>query len=578
VIVKKLSAVETLGGTSVICTDKTGTLTENRIEVHKLILPDENPVAGIKELFPPEPGFNYMKLQLISVLCNTAELIFNGETSKESGDPLETGLLKFAHKGGINIAETRAKFPKIDEEPFTSETRMMATLHRSEDSYFIAAKGAVEELLEKCSFVSGEEKAIPMDENQKQYWSGEAAKLAKSGLRVIAAAFREIKMQPEKITDQLSFAGLFGLLDPPREEVFDAIRECKSAGIDVIMVTGDHPATARTIGHELGLVEAGEDEVIPGKEMVPYSKLDENEKRRWRNAKIFARVSPAQKFDLIRVLQEKGEVVAMTGDGVNDAPALKKADIGIAMGVRGTQVAQEAAAMVLQDDSFASIVVAIRQGRIIFDNIRKFVIYLLSCNLSELLVIAVTAIAGLHFSLFPLQILYLNLLTDVFPALALGITPGSKSVMNHKPRRPDQPVIQRQNWFAIFIYAFIISACTLGAVWFSQEIVHAHKQLSSIQNNNILFLTLLLSQLWHVFNMTEEIKLPLYKSDVFRNKYAWFGIIFCIILVIISWMIPGTANALSLQSLSFADLLAPLTCSLVSFAVIRLLRKLKVVK
>jgi len=439
VIVKKLSAVETLGGTNVICTDKTGTLTQNKIEVNKIITVADNSEA--LEI-----------INRIAVLCNTAELQNSKGTVKEIRDPLETGLLKFAEKNSINVQSYRTKYPKLKEEPFSSETKIMATLHQDQNNRTTYAKGASEELLLHCNSILEKDGIKELNSEARIFWIKKAEELANSGLRVIAGAYNPSASAEGDLSVNLTFVGLFGMIDPPREEVFEAIKECKTAGIKVIMITGDHPATAKNIAVKLGIAEGDKFKAMVGKEMKDYEYLTADEKLNWMSTQVFARVNPKQKLDLVAVLQEGKNIVGMTGDGVNDAPALKKADIGIAMGLRGTQVSQEVADMVLKDDSFSSIVIAIKQGRIIFENIRKFVIFLLSCNLSELLVIAAASVFNLHFQLFALQILFINIITDVLPALALGVTEGSNEIMQRPPRNMNEPIIDKKKWIAIFFY------------------------------------------------------------------------------------------------------------------------------
>ena len=309
--------------------------------------------------------------------------------------------------------------------------------------------------------------------------------------------------------------------------------------------------------------------------MPDFEKLSAADKSRWAAAKIFARVSPKQKLDLIRVFQERKAIVGMTGDGVNDAPALKKADIGIAMGKRGTQVAQDVADMVLRDDSFASIVVAIRQGRIIFDNIRKFVIYLLSCNLSELAIIAIVSMLLLDFQLKPLQILFINLVTDVLPALALGLTPGGSDVMKQKPRDVNEPIIDKSRWGRIFFYAAIITATTIGAVYFSYYTLHAWEEWNPALYNNILFFTLIFAQLFHAFNMG-SMTLPFWRTEVVLNRYVWFAVGGCILVVVLLYQIAPVRKALSIVHMSVADWALSIGAGLLAMVVIRLGRNFEV--
>lgn len=558
VIVKKLSAVETLGGTTVICTDKTGTLTQNKIEVTDVIRADEN----------SEKSKHIM--QQIAVLCNTASIQISENDLKEIGDPLETGLLKYAHKNGENIEQLRQQFPKIEEVPFSSETKMMATRHKNGKDFVVYAKGAAEEILNQCAFISERNDKIELTEKIKNEWKEKSEKLAASGLRIIAGASNETTGENTPLLENLTFEGLFCMMDPPADDVFDAISECKEAGIKVVMITGDHPATANYIARQLGISENGTP--IVGKEMKAASQLSVNEKQLWLNTSVFARVTPTHKLDLISVLQEKGEIVGMTGDGVNDAPALKKADIGIAMGMRGTQVAQEVSDMVLKDDKFSSIVHAIRQGRIIFSNIQKFVIYLLSCNMSELFVVSLVALSDLHFQFIPLQILFINLVTDVLPALALGVSKGSPFVMKQAPRNPSEPLLKTRQWHAVWIYAAIISICTLGAVYFSHFVLHTGERFDPKLCNNILFFTLIVCQLFHVFNMA-SVKISFFKSEVFRNKYVWYALVLSGLIVLSVFFIPLVREALNVQLLKLEDWLIIIISALISLLVTQILKR-----
>jgi Ca2+-transporting ATPase len=343
------------------------------------------------------------------------------------------------------------------------------------------------------------------------------------------------------------------------------------------MVTGDHPHTAKEIGRQLALLDSKNEPAIVGADMKPFENLTPEDKQRWLASNIFARVTPAQKLDLIKVYQENGAVVGMTGDGVNDAPALKKADIGIAMGLRGTQVAQDVADMVLKDDSFSSIVTAIRQGRIIFDNIRKFVIFLLSCNLSELFTIAITAVFNLHFQLFPLQILFINLITDVLPALALGMTSGNANIMKQKPRNADQPIIEQTHWKAVIVYSIIISASSLGAVFYSHYALHTTEEWNPKLCNNILFFTLIISQLLHVLNMNSS-GTNFFKSEVMRNKYVWYAFAINLTILVLLYEINPVREVLSIYSLSFSDWMVITSFSVLGMIANQMVKVLSIIK
>lgn len=562
VIVKKLSAVETLGGTTVICTDKTGTLTQNKIEVTEVISADENSEK------------NKQLLHQIAVLCNTASIQVSENDIIEIGDPLETGLLKYVHKEGKDTEQMRLQFQKLSEVPFSSETKMMASLHRNGNSFVVYAKGASEEILKLCKHILIDSEIRLLIEQTKQEWKEKSEKLAESGLRVIAGAFKETSSKDSSLTEDLVFVGLYGMMDPPAEGVYEAINECKDAGIRVVMITGDHPATANYIANQLKISDGNK--TMIGKDMLPYEQLSEDDKQQWLNTSVFARVTPSHKLDLVSVLQEKGNIVGMTGDGVNDAPALKKADIGIAMGLRGTQVAQEVSVMVLKDDSFSSIVHAIKQGRVIFKNIQEFVIYLLSCNMSELFVVSIAALSNLHFQLIPLQILFINLVTDVLPALALGISDGNSFVMKHKPRDPAEPLLKTKQWYAIWIYAAVISVCTFVAVFISHSFFHTESRVDPKLCNNILFFTLIFCQLFHVFNMASA-RVSFFKSEVFRNRYVWYALLSCTLIVVSIFFITPISKALNVQPLKMYDWLIVFVSATGSLLVIQLFKHTKII-
>jgi P-type Ca2+ transporter type 2C len=571
VIVKKLAAVETLGGTNIICTDKTGTLTQNKIEVGLL----SGPGFHLENTDTSVPDSLSCRMMLRGfVLCNNASISGEGSKLKESGDPLETGLLKFAERRGIRISEISPESPRIFEEPFSSEKKIMSTLHKEGSKAIVFSKGAIEELLKRCSYILKNEIPVLLDEEEKLVWIKKGEELAFSGLRILAFAFREANVEEKDLSRELIFTGIAGLLDPLSEGVIDAIKECQAAGIKVVMITGDHPNTAKNIGLRLGLLKSKDDMVIHGKAMKGYEELSQGEKENWKSCSIFARVSPKQKLDLVTVLQENQTIVAMTGDGINDTPALKKADIGIAMGLRGTQAAQEV--MILKDDSFASIVIAIRQGRIIFSNIRKFVIFLLSCNLSEIFIIATAAVLNMPFQLLPLQILFINIITDVLPALALGVSPGDKGIMQRMPRDPDSPILSRKHWKSIFIYSAVISIFSIGAVYYSHFTVHRAEQVDAILGNNILFFTLIFSQLLHVFNMTSR-KEPFMNTGVFKNKYVWYALCLCLVITVLTYIIAPVKVALGLHIMTWQDWSVTFIFSILSLCGIQLMKKLSLV-
>lgn len=566
VIVKRLSAVETLGSTDVICTDKTGTLTENKISVVRIDTP-----FGTTDTTTPHGNTDDPAMAIVracAIHCNTATLV--------SGDPLEMGLLRFALRNGEDVETLRRALPKLKEEPFSAETRIMATLHRSERGYVVYAKGAAEELLGRCTGIGTPDDEGVLDELTRMELAAQAEALAHSGLRIIATAYRTTDNEDVDITRDLVFAGLIGMMDPARPEVAPAIAECHQAGIRVVMITGDHPATAQSIAGQLGISEVGTARVVNGRDVPPLVKMSPSMKEEIAAANVFARVSPRQKLDLVTLLQERGHVVGMTGDGLNDAPALKKSDIGIAMGIRGTQVSQDVADMVLKDDSFTSVVRAIRQGRIIFENFRRVVIYLLSCNLSELLVIAVASVLGLHFQLFPLQILFINLVTDVLPALALGVIGDGPAIMQQPPRLASVPIIDRTRWKAIILYASVIALACIGAVTMSHFTIHRTEAWNPELCNNILFFTLIFCQLLHVFNMGAS-GTSFFRSEVIRNRTVWAALVASALILVGLYEVPVIRTVLNIHPLSLADLAIMTGAALTSLALIQLARTFNLV-
>jgi Ca2+-transporting ATPase len=395
-----------------------------------------------------------------------------------------------------------------------------------------------------------------MEDEQRTFWLQQNSELAEQGYRVLALAMKETESIESEPYSDLTFLGLACMEDPAREDVRQAITACRNAGVQTVMITGDHPKTAANIASSIGLTESGRDTVIVGKDIKAYETMSQADKETYQQTPVFARVSPKQKLDLVAVHQQAGAVVAMTGDGVNDAPALKKADIGIAMGLRGTQVAQEAADMVLKDDSFSTIVVAVEQGRIIFENIRKFVIYLLSCNISEVMIVFAASVVNAPLPILPLQILFLNLVTDVFPALALGVGRGNPGIMQAKPRSSDEPILPRSSWFSILGYGVSLTFSVLLSFWLAFRML----KMDQDQAVTVSFLTLAFAQLWHIFNMRAK-STSLLKNDVTSNPYVWAALGLCTMLLILVVYHPFMAGLLKLANPGFAGWLLVLTTS-----------------
>jgi Ca2+-transporting ATPase len=431
--------------------------------------------------------------------------------------------------------------PEEREEAFDPDLKMMATFNHDADGYRVAVKGAPEPVLEACSRLFTEDGDRPLPEQERRRWLERNEQMAAEGLRVLALATKSVADLGAQPYEDLAFLGLMGLQDPPRDEVRRAIDQCQEAGVRVIMVTGDQPVTARNIALAVGLVDEQDAEVMLGRELSRPEQLSEERRKHLLGVPIFARVSPQQKLDLIEAHQKDGSVVAMTGDGVNDAPALKKADIGVAMGLRGTQVAREAADMVLKDDAFGTIVAAVRQGRVIFDNIRKFVYYLLSCNVSEIMAVSLASMVNAPLPILPLQILFLNLVTDVFPALALGVGEGDPGVMRRPARDPREPILTRRGWLGIGGYSLIITASVLGALALALTwLKMGHRQAVTVS-----FLTLALAQLWHVFNMRSRGS-GFLRNDITGNPYVWGAVVLCLGLLLMAVYLPGLSGVLKL--------------------------------
>ena len=533
--VRRLSAVETLGATTLICTDKTGTLTENQMRARRLLLAGETVDLGDG---PPSPKGRLRAAIEVGVLCNGAEWN-EAAPDRSTGDPLELALLRLGHE------TDRPRSTLLEEQPlartveFNRDTNMMATYHETEDDVRVAVKGAPEAVLEACSHVETASGAEPLSDEERDRWIGRSEALARDGLRVLALAQKSVGSPETAPYRDLHLLGLVGLLDPPRRDVRPVIEQCQEAGIRVVMVTGDHPETARSIAEAVGL-RGADGAVAEGDEFASLEALDGPERERLLRAAVYARVTPKQKLDLIDLHQDSGQVVAMTGDGVNDAPALRSADIGVAMGDRGTDVAREAADMVLQDDAFASIVAAIRQGRIIFDNIRKFVVYLLSGNVGEILAVGAAATFGFPLPLLPLQILYLNVLNDVFPALALGVGRGTEQAMQQPPRDPDESVLTTYHWGLIGGYGLLIAGTVLGA--FLTALLGLG--METPRAVTVSFLTLSITRLLHVFNMRKAASGWL-DNEITQTSYVWGALGLCLSLLLGAVYWPPLAAVLS---------------------------------
>lgn len=577
-LVSQLSAVETLGATTVICTDKTGTLTENEMAVAEIwtaegrlrldLQSSSHASSGDLDLSSSRP---LEALVETMVLCNNASLGNGANQADAVGDPMEIALLRAGLEAGLDRDSLLERLPEVREVAFDPEIKMMATFHEDNGSYRVAVKGAPEAVLSACSKIRIARGERELDPTGREDWLKRAEEMGDEGLRLLAMASKSVVDKQEEAYTGLTFLGICGLLDPPREDVQGAIKGCMEAGIEVIMVTGDQPVTARRVAQSVHLVEEEDARVTHGRDLERRLGSTARDSQAALQEPIYARVSPRQKLEMVGAFQEQGEIVAMTGDGVNDAPALKKADIGVAMGRRGTQVAREAADMVLKDDAFSTIVTAIEGGRAIFDNIRKFVLYLLSCNVSEIMAVSLASFANIPLPVRPLQILYLNLVTDVFPALALGVGEGDPMLMKRPPRDPEEPILMRSHWGLISLYSAMIGLSVVAALLIAIYVL----KMETAQAVTVSFLTLASAQLWHVFNM-RGVEAGWLRNDITRNPFVWGALASCGLLLLAAVYLPGLAQLLGTTNPGLRGWTLVTAMSLVPLALGQLLKTLGV--
>ena len=593
-IVKRLPAVETLGSSSVICSDKTGTLTQNKMTVQKIFV--NHTVYDVSNLDENSDFIKYNKenqeVQLLvynGMLCNDTKISDDGTLT---GDPTETALVDIALKLGFtkNIYN---ELPRVDEIPFDSERKLMTTVHERDGKYIVYTKGGVDELLNICtSYIDhGEVKQdleafIPTIENINE-------KMAKDALRVLAFAYKELDHKPEKeeMENNLIYVGMYGMIDPPREEAKLAVEKCKTAGIKTVMITGDHKITATAIAKKLGILE-NESEAITGSELDKIS--DEELEKNIRNYSVYARVSPEHKVRIVKAWQKNGEIVAMTGDGVNDSPALKTSDIGCAMGKVGTDVAKEAADVILVDDNFATVVSAVEEGRRIYDNILKVIQFLLSSNVGEIVVLllatlfsgVIAKIAGISNVgainiLMPIHILWINLVTDSLPALALAFDPANDDIMNRKPLKQTKGIFTKGMTFRIIYQGIMIGLITLiafviGLKTTSTPINGLTLEQSKIEvGQTMAFIVLALSELVHVYNIRDN-KKSLFKGKIFNNKVLVGATIVSATLMFIILLIPSLRNIFSIPVLPMNNIFETVLLVFLPILIVETFKLLKI--
>ncbi|WP_341877279.1 cation-translocating P-type ATPase [Defluviitalea saccharophila] len=551
-IVKKLPAVETLGSVNIICSDKTGTLTQNKMTVVKYYT-----LNNLKEvsatLTSAEATKDEAELIKTLVLCSDATF----ENGEGTGDPTEIALIVLGNKYNLTKSELNSKHKRVSENPFDSDRKLMSTLNEEENGYRVHTKGAIDNILKISSSALIGGKIVPLTEEIKSAYLKAAEEMSDNALRVLGAAFKDTDeiLAPEEMEKDLTVIGIVGMIDPPRLEVKDSIKEAKRAGITPVMITGDHKNTAVAIAKELGIADSIE-QSLTGAEIDELS--EEEFAQNINNYRVFARVSPEHKVKIVRAFKAQGNIVSMTGDGVNDAPSLKYADIGVAMGITGTDVSKGASDMILTDDNFTTIVHAIEEGRNIYNNIKKSVIFLLSCNLGEVITVFASILFFWPVPLLPTQILWINLITDSLPAIALGIDPGDKDVMKKKPRDPNESFFARGAGLRAIIGGTLIGLLTLAAFYFGLS-EHGYSLGSTNIPENVLtyartmsFVVLAASQLFYSLSIRHSTK-SIFQIGLFSNMYLIGAIIVGFILQLGVISIPILANAFNVHNLSLQD-------------------------
>lgn len=589
-IVKKLPAVETLGSATVICSDKTGTLTQNKMTVEKVFY--DGKLIDLKDIKDEDIKDDLEKLTYISMLCNDTKVSANNELT---GDPTETALVDMGFK--LHFApDLYVSYPRVEEVPFDSDRKLMTTVHQRGDKYLVYTKGGVDELLNRSTkYIFNNEIKTDL-ENYKKEISKQNEQMATNALRVLAMGYKELDHMPSKeemetIESDLIYVGMVGMIDPPREEVKLAVAKCKTAGIKTVMITGDHKITATAIAKALGILEDG-DEAITGSELEEMS--DEELIKRVRNISVYARVSPEHKVRIVKAWQANGEIVAMTGDGVNDAPALKTSDIGCAMGIVGTDVSKEAADVILTDDNFSTIVSAVEEGRRIYDNILKAIQFLLSSNVGEIVALFVAILAApllakafgidiqLIEPLLPIHILWVNLVTDSLPALALAVDPAEKDIMNRKPTKNGKGIFTKGMTWRIVYQGVMIGLLTLAAfiIGLSTKNVPEVAGMSNEQvrvsiGQTMAFIVLALSELVHVFNVRNN-GVSLFKTKVFNNKTLLLAILASAALMFVILLVPALQNIFAIVPLPVENIIETVLLVVAPLVIVEIFKLFKI--
>ncbi|MBS4535806.1 calcium-translocating P-type ATPase, SERCA-type [Clostridium sp. D2Q-14] len=564
-IIRKLPAVETLGTASVICSDKTGTLTQNKMTVTKLYTYDRLIDSEDLNIENKDEKMAVMT----GLMCNDASIEEDNGEKKTIGDPTEVALIVLGQKNGLYRKELEMGMQRVNEVPFDSDRKMMSTIHNINDRYRVYTKGAIDVILERCKGILIGDEIKEITEVQKKKIIEENKSMAEKALRILGLAYKDISDIPEYINSNtiekdLIFVGMSGMIDPPREEVKLSVSECKRAGIKPVMITGDYKITAISIAKELGILD-DEGEAIEGQEIEKMT--DEELADNIEKYSIYARVSPEHKVKIVKAWQSHDKVVAMTGDGVNDAPALKRANIGCAMGITGTDVSKEASDMILTDDNFSTIVSAVEEGRSIFDNIKKSIHYLLSCNVGEIVALFISLVIGLPTPLLPIHILWINLITDSFPALALGVDPPEKGIMDRKPRESKESIFAHGLGLSIFIKGIVIGLVTIFAF-------NIGRKTSVETGRTMALITLALSQFANSFTVRSLDK-SIFKTGLFTNKYLIGAILLSGILLFSVVFIPPLREIFELANLNGTHWMYVILLPLVSMTISEVIKKIR---
>ena len=559
-IMRKLQAVEGLGSVSVICSDKTGTLTQNKMTVEDYYVDEVCIKAADVDLNDPSQS----RLLIGSMLCNDSKIT----DGVEIGDPTETALINLGIKLGLNPEDVRSKYPRESENPFDSDRKLMSTKHTMEGVPTMIVKGAVDVLTSRMDYIQIGSEVREMTEEDRKKIEAQNQEFSRQGLRVLAFAYKTVSDELELTLEDeygLTFIGLIAMMDPPREESMAAVAECKKAGIRPIMITGDHKVTAAAIAKRIGILN-DESEACEGAEIDKMS--DEELKSFVEGISVYARVSPEHKIRIVRAWQDKGNIVAMTGDGVNDAPALKQADIGVAMGITGSEVSKDAAAMVLTDDNFATIVKAVENGRNLYRNIKNSIQFLLSGNFAAILAVLYASITALPVPFAPVHLLFINLLTDSLPAIALGVEPGSKDVMSEKPRPMNESILTKDFLFKIATEGLSICVTTMIAFMIG------YQDGNAVLASTMAFATLCSARLFHGFNCKSD-RPVVFTKRLFNNKWLIGAFFLGIVLITAVVMIPGLQNVFSVQTLTAGQLFTVYGLAAVNIPIIQILKGIR---